>query len=122
MPDDPIYVDVGDEFDIEDNSWKYPDDLEHQDIIMEVFSVCGNRKYFHSKKEGRKWRKIDSQMSKGVVRPEWVRFCIDWAREKNASLCAIKVEALGNLILNKARMQDWLLENRNELRRPEDYL
>lgn len=121
MSDDPIYVDIGDEFDNEDNSWKYPHSLQNYDIIMKVFSVCGNRKYFRSKKEFRKWEKIDGQLSRGAIRREWVENCIKWAEEKNMTVCAIKVDALGSLVLNKARMQDWLMENKDSLRRPEDY-
>jgi hypothetical protein len=121
MTDEPIYVEAGDEFDHEDNSWKYPHSLQNYDIIMKVFSVCGNRKYFRSKKEFNKWKRIDGQLSRGAMREEWVENCIKWAEEKNATLCAIKVDALGSLVLNKVCMQDWLLEHKDELRRPEDY-
>lgn len=121
MNDEPIYIDAGDEFDLEDHSWKYPDSIENQDIIQKVFSVCGNRKYFHSKKEQRKWKKIDGQISRGAIKKEWVSECIDWAEWKNKKVFAIKVDALGSLVLNKARMQDWLMENQDKLRKEEDY-
>ena len=118
---DPVYINAGDEFDIEDNSWRYIDDLENQEVIKEVFSICGSRKYFASEKEGRKWRKIDGQLARGAISKDWVANCVNWARKKNLRVCAIKVEALGNLILNKARMQDWLMENKEALRLTETY-
>lgn len=121
MNDKPRYIDVGDEFDTEDHSWKYPDDLENQDIIKKVFYICGNRKYFRSQKEARKWRKIDGQLSRGAIKKEWVQSCIDWAHDKNRKVFAIKVDALASLVLNKARMQDWYMENKDKVRGPEDY-
>ena len=119
--DEPTYIDIGDEFDIEDNSWKYPDDLENQDIIKKVFFICGRRKYFHSKKEGRKWRQIDGQVSRKAIRVEWVNNCIEWAKSRNEHRFSINVTALASLVLNKARMQDWLMKHKDKLRRPEDY-
>lgn len=122
MIDEPIYIDAGDEFDMEDHSWKYPDDLKNQIIIKQVFYICGKRKYFKSKKEARKWRKIDGQIDRGVLPSGWVKNCIDWAKDKNEQLCAIKVDALGSLILNKARMQDWQMEHKRDARKPNDHL
>jgi hypothetical protein len=90
-------------------------------MIEKVFRICGNRRYFKSPKEGRQWRKIDGQVSRGVIRREWVDNCIKWAEDKNSMRCAIKVDALGSLIMNRARMQDWLMDNKDNLRRPEDY-
>ena len=121
MKEEPVYIDIGDEFDIEDNSWKYHADFENEDIIEEVFLVCGRRKYFKSKKEARKWRIIDGQISRKVLGLSWVFNCIDWAKTKNEGLCAIKVGALGSLILNKARMQDWLMDHGDDISRPETY-
>lgn len=119
--DDPRYINAGEEFDEEDYSWRYIDDFENRDIIEKAFRVCGNRKYFRSQKEARKWRKIDGQISRKAISLQWVNSCIKWAEGKNAMMCAIKVEALGSLILNKARMQDWYAENREELRKTERY-
>ena len=119
--EDPRYIDVGEEWDEEDFSWRHIDDFKNYDIIEKAFRICGNRKYFKSPKEARKWRKIDGQLSRGAIREEWVFSCLKWAEEKNSMMCAIKIDALGSLILNKAAMQDWNMENRENLRRPEDY-
>ena len=121
MSDDLRYVNTGEEFDEEDFSWRYIDNFENYDIIERAFRVCGNRKYFRSPKESKKWNKIDGQVSRGAVRKEWVNHCIDWAEDKNSVRFAIKVDALGSYVMNKAAMQDWLMENKNELRTPEDY-
>jgi hypothetical protein len=123
MNEEPIYVDAGDEFDIEDNSWKYPDDLENRDIIKKVFSVCGRKKYFKSKREHRRWKQIDGQISRGVIPVEWVNSCIKWAADRNAQTrgIAIKVDNLATAVLNKARMQDWINEHRGELIDKNDY-
>jgi hypothetical protein len=115
------YVDVGEEWDEEDFGWRHIDGFENRDIIEKAFRVCGNRKYFKSKKESRKWNMIDGQLSRGAIRKEWVNSCIEWAEDKNSVKFAINVDALASLVLNKARMQDWNLENRDKLRRPEDY-
>jgi hypothetical protein len=115
------YVDEGEEWNEEDYSWRHIDDFENYDIIERAFKICFNRKYFKSQKEARKWRKIDGQISRGAIRVEWVMNCLKWAEDKNAMGQAIKVDALGSLILNKAAMQDWNIENRESLRRPEDY-
>jgi hypothetical protein len=106
--DDPIYVDVGDEFGDEDDSWRYPDDLINQSVIKKVFAICGGRKYFATPKEGRKWRKIDGQISRGLIPSDWIDHCIAWAKKKNFRATLIKVDALGSYILNKAKMQDFL--------------
>jgi len=121
MADDLRYIDDGEEWNEEDYSWRHIDDFTNRDIIEKVFRICGNRKYFKSPKEGRRWRKIDGQLSRGAIREEWVNSCIKWAEDKNSVRCVIKVDALGSLVLNKARMQDWYMENRDKLRRPEDY-
>lgn len=118
---EPRYIADGDEFDEEDNSWRYPDDLDNQDVIKEVFRICGRRKYFKSQKEARLWRKIDGQISRGLAPMPWVTFCIDWAREKNKQVTAITVDALGSFIMNKARMQDWMGEHKDAFRKPSDY-
>lgn len=118
--DGPRYVEPGEEFDDEDFSWRYIDDFENRDIIQEVFAVCGGRKYFASQKEARRWRKIDGQITRGLIPIGWVRFCIEWARKKNKGITAIKVEPLGSLVMNKAKMQDWIGEKK--VRSSEDYV
>ncbi len=115
------YINVGEEWDEEDFSWRYIDNFANRDIIEKAFRICGGRKYFRSPKESRKWNKIDGQITRGVIRTEWVDHCMKWAEDKNAMRCVIKVDALGSYILNKAAMQDWSMENRDNLRRPEDY-
>jgi hypothetical protein len=119
--DEPIYVEEGEEFDNEDTAWRYITDFKNLDIIERAFKICGKRKYFKSPKEGRLWRRIDSQISKGMIHEKWVDFCLEWARQRNATICAVKIDALGHFIMNKARMQDWLMENRDALRKPSDY-
>lgn len=121
MKAEPVYVNDGEEFDTEDTSWRYIDDFINHDIIERAFRICGNRKYFKSPKEGKLWRRIDSQIAKGMIKKEWVDFCVNWAKERNVTICAIKIEALGHLIMNKARMQDWLMEHKEEVRSAEDY-
>ena len=108
MSDEPTYVAIGDEFENEDDAWRDPDDLENQELIKEVFQVCGNRKYFKTPKEARKWRKIDGQISRGVIPQAWVDHCMEWVRKKNRQRTKIIVDALGTYFLNKAAMQDFL--------------
>lgn len=121
MPRDVRYINAGEEWDEEDYSWRHIDDFKNRDIIEKAFRICGNRKYFKSQKEARKWRKIDGQVSRGLIRTEWINHCMKWAEDKNSMKFAINVEALGSFIMNKASMQDWLIENRDTLMRPEDY-
>lgn len=109
MTDEPMYVEPGEEFDaVDDYSWRYIDDMENQDIVRTAFLICGGRKYFATPKEARKWRKIDGQITRGLIPIGWVKYCFEWARKKNHRVIAIKVDALGSLIINKAKMQDWL--------------
>ena len=118
---EPRYVPDGLEFDEEDLSWRMTGQLVNKDLINEVFSICGGRKYFKSPKESRLWNMIDRQLNKGTLRIEWVNNCIKWARDKNASGAFISVDALGHLVLNKARMMDWLNAHKAELRDTADY-
>lgn len=118
---EPRYVPDGLEFDEEDLSWRMTGQFINKDLIDEVFSVCGGRKYFKSPKESRLWNMADRQLSKGTLRIEWINSCIKWARDKNGSGCAINVEALGHLVLNKPRMQDWLMSHKSELRDTTNY-
>lgn len=118
---EPRYVPDGLEFDEEDLSWRMTGQLINKDLINEVFSICGGRKYFKSPKEARLWNMIDRQLSKGTLRIEWVNNCVKWARDKNSTGFAINVEALGHLILNKPRMQDWLNSHKKELRDTASY-
>jgi len=106
--DEPTYVDVGDEFGDEDTSWRYPDDLANQDTIKNVFAICGGRKYFANPKEARKWRKIDGQITRGMIGQAWLDHCLEWAKKKNFRATVIKVDALGSYVMNKAKMQDFL--------------
>jgi hypothetical protein len=108
MSDEPTYVPLGDEFENEDDSWRYPDDLENQELIKEVFKACGNRRYFKTPKEARKWRRIDGQVSRGVIPQDWVEHCMEWVRKKNRQRTKIIVDALGTYFLNKSAMQDFL--------------
>lgn len=114
LNDEPIYIAAGDEFDMEDNSWRYPDGFKDTALILRAFDICGHRKYFKSQKESRLWKKIDSQASKRVIFPEWIGFCLKWAEKKNTPRCIINVEALGHLILNKARMNDFMREKNSK--------
>lgn len=123
---DPQYVAAGDEFLEEDNEWMYYTDFKNKQMIAKVFQVCGRRKYFASRKEANLWRKIDSGVHKGTIPMGWVENCIEWGKGKNRGVTAIKVEPLGRLVMNKARMSDWMNEHKNELITPdqkwEDYL
>jgi len=121
LSNEPYYADPDDPWGDEDNAWRYPDSLINQTLIREVFDVCGKRKYFRSLRESKKWTRIDNKIIAGSIPIEWVNNCLTWAKGKNTHVVAIKVEALGNLILNKARMNDWKKENPDMLRKPTDY-
>lgn len=121
MSNEPYYASADDPWGDEDNAWRYPDSLTNQGLIKEVFAICGKRKYFRSQRESKKWTRIDSKVTSGAIPVEWTDNCLAWAKEKNTHVIAIKVEALGTLILNKARMNDWKKENPDMLRKPEDY-
>lgn len=118
---EPRYVPDGLEFDEEDLSWRMTGGFTNKSLLDEAFYICGRRKYFKSPKESRLWHMVDRQLSKGVIRIEWVNSCMKWARDKNGGGCAINVEALGHLIVNKARMQDWLISHKTELRDTANY-
>jgi hypothetical protein len=110
MSDEPTYVDVGDEFSNEDTAWRYSDDLANQDVMDKVFSVCRRpTKTFKTPKEARKWRKIDGQISRGLIPSSWTEHCIAWAKKKNFRVIAITVDKLGSYVINKAAMQDFLM-------------
>ncbi len=118
---EPRYIADGDEFDEEDNSWRYPDSLNNQDVIHRAFEVCGHRQYFRSQKESRLWHKIDGQVTRGLIPMGWIEVALRWAKMQNAQVIRIKVETLGNFIMNKARMQDWMGEHKDAFRKPSDY-
>lgn len=112
MSEEPRYVD--DPWEEEDNWWK-PDDLVNQDLIISAFLSAGRTsKRFRSKSEKNRWKRIDERISNGKLPKAWVQNCIDWAMGRNKQhfpAIAIKFTALTSLILNGARMDDWLSEH-----------
>lgn len=113
---EPQYVPAGEEFDDEDTSWRYIDDFTNMDFIKNVFAICGKRKYFASEKEARLWRKIDGQVTRGLIGQAWLDHCLAWAKKKNYRRTVIKVQALGNYIMNKAKMQDFLTSQPEDMK------
>lgn len=114
--DEPTYVDIGDEFDNEDNSWRYSDDLQNKSVMSQVFAVCRRpSKRFKTPKEARKWRKIDGQISRGLIPSDWIEHCLAWAKKKNFRVTAITVDSLGSYVINKAAMQDFLTSKPEDL-------
>lgn len=108
---------VDDPWGEEDNWWK-PDDLVNQVELNSVFSVTRRTaKRFGSKTERSKWNMIDKQLTSGKIPRNWVVNCVAWARKKNAAsqpAIAIRFMPLTRLILNKAKMQDWINKHPQE--------
>lgn len=116
---EPRYVD--DPFEDEDLSYRSLSGIENERMVGKAFGITG-RKYFRSPKEKRRWLLIDAQMAKATMPVTWVENCFDWARGKNKHRIIITLPRLINLILNKARMTDWLAEHSDEQsKQPRDY-
>jgi hypothetical protein len=112
---------VDDPFEEEDLSWRTPKTgIDNLHAVESAMAVCG-RKYFHSRAEKRKWERIDSNISSGTMPMKWLENCIEWARGKNKGRIIITLPKLTNLVLNRARMTDWLAENPDEGQRTRDY-
>lgn len=91
MSDDPIYVELGDEF--ETNEWRYPDGASEEDILR----VTG-RKYFQTEAQAKSVRAIFRLTKK--FPSAYVLELMEWARERNKSRTIITLPKLIRAIRN----------------------
>jgi len=78
-------------------------------VVEKAMRICRRTVHpFHDVADKNKWLRIDKQISKGTIPMPWVENCFEWAREMNKERLIIMMPSLASLIINKARMTDWL--------------
>lgn len=84
--------------------------IEDLELLAKVRAATGRKatSNFASPKEKNRYRLIDKQYRKGTIPSGWIDNCLDWAKSKNKQRIVIMFPSLTSLILNKARMQDWI--------------
>ncbi len=109
---EPTYEDIDEGGDPISGAYKRPDwmtiaNVSYPHLCKSAMWACGGRKYFGSKKERAKWKKITNSLRNDRMQEAWVEFCIEWAEEKNKERVTIIFDHLLNFILNASKMKDW---------------
>lgn len=113
--DEVYYGDLdsdGNPIDDEKLGYLTTDGIVNLRMVEKAQKVCRRPSHpFHSNKDKRKWMRIDTQFTAGKIPRRWIDFCFEWVSEKNKIRTIITMDKLANLILNKARMTDYLSKN-----------
>lgn len=110
-----------------DNSWAYLDGVGYPGMLWDfLYAVRRARKpwtdsmaddddilgkkVFQSESEQRKWLRIEKAYEKGKIPDAWIENCLKWCKKMNGmgSHLVIKLPAVMSLILNEAKMNDFI--------------
>ena len=122
VPDDPVYVDVGDEFGDKVNrnirpKWQHPK-AEHM-----KYMAPWKRKWFHNRGERSKANKLILLLEQNMIDQEWVDFMLKSGtkpRSEDSRLPRWSYDGFLNVVTDVEKYREWRIKVDNAKRHGED--